>query len=142
MAMSNPIISIITPTFNRSIELEFLIQSINKQTLDNKYFEMIICDDGSTDDTYDRIKKWSNEVKFSLKYFKQNKIVNAEKEYKNILPNIVFIMQSIDSLICYGKRVCAFRMGVKNVYDREPFLRPSSYGVKKSKDIANSLGYF
>ena len=51
-------------------------------------------------------------------------------------------MQSIDSLICYGKRVCAFRMGVKNVYDREPFLRPSSYGVKKSKDIANSLGYF
>ena len=57
-------------------------------------------------------------------------------------PNIVFIMQSIDSLICYGKRVCAFRMGVKNVYDREPFLKPSSYGIKKSKDIANSLGYF
>tara|TARA_E500000075_G_scaffold112677_1_gene107947 strand:- start:359 stop:1258 length:900 start_codon:yes stop_codon:yes gene_type:complete len=75
-------------------------------------------------------------------YFEQNKIVNAEKEYKNILPNIVFIMQSIDSLICYGKRVCAFRMGVKNVYDREPFLKPSSYGIKKSKDIANSLGYF
>ena len=74
MAMPNPIISIITPTFNRSIELEFLIQSINKQTLDNKYFEMIICDDGSTDDTYDRIKKWTNEVQFSLKYFKQNNL--------------------------------------------------------------------
>ena len=74
MAMSNPIISIITPTFNRSMELDFLIQSINKQTLDNKYFEMIICDDGSTDDTYDRIKKWTNEVKFSLKYFKQNNL--------------------------------------------------------------------
>ena len=74
MAMSNPIISIITPTFNRSMELDFLIQSINKQTLDNKYFEMIICDDGSTDDTYDRIKKWTNEVNFSLKYFKQNNL--------------------------------------------------------------------
>ena len=74
MAMPNPIISIITPTFNRSIELDFLIQSISKQTLDNKYFEMIICDDGSTDDTYDRIKKWTNEVKFSLKYFKQNNL--------------------------------------------------------------------
>lgn len=75
-------------------------------------------------------------------YFKQNKLDLAEREYKNILPNIVFIMQSIDSLVCYGKRVCAFRMGVKNVYDRKPFLSPTDYGIKKSKKIANSLGLF
>ena len=75
-------------------------------------------------------------------YFKQNKLNQAEREYKNILPNIVFIMQSIDSLVCYGKRVCAFRMGVKNVYDRKPFLKPTDYGIQKSKKIANSLGYF
>jgi len=76
------------------------------------------------------------------KYYKQNKLSYAEREYKNILPNIVFIMQSIDSLVCYGKRVCAFRMGVKNVYDRKPFLKPTNYGIKKSKNIAKSLGYF
>ena len=75
-------------------------------------------------------------------YFKQNKLDQAEREYKNILPNIVFIMQSIDSLVCYGKRVCAFRMGVKNVYDRKPFLKPTDYGIKKSKKIAQSLGHF
>ena len=75
-------------------------------------------------------------------YFKQNKLEQAEREYKNILPNIVFIMQSIDSLVCYGKRVCAFRMGVKNVYDRKPFLKPTNYGIQKSKYIAKSLGYF
>ena len=75
-------------------------------------------------------------------YFKQNKLDHAEREYKNILPNIVFIMQSIDSLVCYGKRVCAFRMGVKNVYDRKPFLKPTDYGIKKSKKIAQSLGHF
>ena len=51
-------------------------------------------------------------------------------------------MQSIDSLICYGKRVCAFRMGVKNVYDRKPFLSPTDYGITKTKNIAKSLGYF
>ena len=56
-----------------------------------------------------------------------------------MLPNIVFIMQSIDSLVCYGKRVCAFRMGVKNVYDRKPFLKPTDFGIKKSKNIAKSL---
>ena len=76
------------------------------------------------------------------KFFKKNRIKSAEKEYKNILPYIVFIMQSIDSLICYGKRVCAFRMGVKNVYDRKPFLVPTEYGITKTKNIAKSLGYF
>ncbi len=76
------------------------------------------------------------------KYFKEKKLTYAEREYKNILPNILFIMQSIDSLICYGKRICAFRMGVKNVYDRKPFLKPTDFGIKKSKNIAKSLGYF
>ena len=42
MDQSYPVISIITPTFNRSDELDHLIESINKQTLDHKYFEMII----------------------------------------------------------------------------------------------------
>ncbi|MDA9749168.1 hypothetical protein N9U75_03345, partial [Pelagibacteraceae bacterium] len=77
-----------------------------------------------------------------FEYFKRKKITSAEKEYQKILPNIVFIMQSIDSLICYGKRICAFRMGVKNVYDRRPFLKPTDFGIKKSKNIAKSLGYF
>ena len=77
-----------------------------------------------------------------FQFFKQKKLINAENEYRNMLPNIVFIMQSIDSLVCYGKRVCAFRMGVKNVYDRKPFLKPTDFGIKKSKNIAKSLGYF
>ena len=42
MAMSNPIISIVTPTFNRSHELDYLIESINKQTHKqiNKYIHI------------------------------------------------------------------------------------------------------
>ena len=42
------------------------------------------------------------------KYFKSKKIDKAEKEYRNIIPIIVFIMQSIHSLVCYGKRICAY----------------------------------
>ena len=59
-----------------------------------------------------------------------------------MLPNIVFIMQSIDSLVCYGKRVCAFRMGVKNVYDRKPFLVPTDYGITKTKNIVKKRNNF
>ena len=76
------------------------------------------------------------------KNFQKNNIPNAEKQYKEILPSIVFIMQSIETLICYGKRVCAYRMGVKNIYDRKPFLSPSDYGIKKTKKIVENLGVF
>ena len=77
-----------------------------------------------------------------FQFFKQKKLINAENEYRNMLPNIVFIMQSIDYLVCYGKRVCAFRMGVKNVYDRKPFLKPTDFGIKKSILFGNGKQLF
>ena len=70
MAMSNPIISIVTPTFNRSHEIDYLIESINKQTLGYEYFEMIISDDGSTDDSHEKIKKWIKLLINCRKLFK------------------------------------------------------------------------
>lgn len=75
-------------------------------------------------------------------YIKNKNIPKANNEYKKILPSIVFIMQSIDTMICYGKRVCAYRMGVNRVYDRKTFLEPSDYGIKKSKQIAKELGKY
>ena len=76
------------------------------------------------------------------KLIQKNNIISANKEYKKILPTIVFIMQSINTLVCYGKRICAYRMGVSDVYDRKPFLSPTDYGIKKSKEIAMLLGRF
>ena len=76
------------------------------------------------------------------KLIQKNNIVSANKEYEKILPAIVFIMQSINTLVCYGKRICAYRMGASDVYDRKPFLSPTDYGIKKSKEIAKQLGRF
>lgn len=76
------------------------------------------------------------------KYIQNKKFDNAHKEYMKILPSIVFIMQSINSLVCYGKRICAYRMGVKTIYDRSPGMIPTSFGLRKSKEIAKNLGLF
>ena len=38
-------------------------------------------------------------------------MAEAEAIYRDILPAIVFVMQSIDHLICYGKRLVAARPG-------------------------------
>ena len=76
------------------------------------------------------------------KLIQQKKILEAKKLYKKILPSIVFSMQSIDSLVCYGKRICAYRMGINKIYDRSPGLKPTNFGIKLSKQFANDLGKF
>lgn len=76
------------------------------------------------------------------KHIKNKDISKANTEYQKILPHIVFIMQSISTMICYGKRICAYRMGINKVYDRKPFLESTDYGIKKSKKIALELGNY
>ena len=58
------------------------------------------------------------------------------------MPAIVFIMQSINTLVCYGKRICAYRMGINKIYDRNPGLAPTNFGIKLAKEFAKDLGKF
>jgi 4-hydroxy-tetrahydrodipicolinate synthase len=53
----------------------------------------------------------------------------AERLYGEILPLVVFTMQSIDQFLCYGKRVTARRLGLGEVFDREPCQRPTPLGL-------------
>ena len=66
----------------------------------------------------------------------------AERLYRDILPAIVFVMQSIDHLICYGKRLVAARMGVKTVHDRAPALAPTPFGEAAVARFATRLGAY
>ena len=76
------------------------------------------------------------------KHFNNKDINKAKREYMKILPSIVFVMQSVKTLVCYGKRICAYRMGMKKVYDRSPGIIPTAYGIRKSKELSKDLGYY
>jgi 4-hydroxy-tetrahydrodipicolinate synthase len=65
--------------------------------------------------------------------------VEAERRYREILPAIVFVMQSVDHLICYGKRLVGARMGVA-VHDRAPGLLPNAFGEAAVARFARALG--
>tara|TARA_Y100000591_G_scaffold332643_1_gene370852 strand:+ start:1852 stop:2910 length:1059 start_codon:yes stop_codon:yes gene_type:complete len=67
----NLFISIITPTYNRSDELEYLFKSLIKQSVSHKSFELIISDDGSTDSTEEIVKYWKSVAKFNTKFLTQ-----------------------------------------------------------------------
>jgi 4-hydroxy-tetrahydrodipicolinate synthase len=64
----------------------------------------------------------------------------AERSYAEILPAAVFVMQSIDHLLCYGKRLAAARLGLGPVHDRAPFLAPTAFGLGAVARFARSLG--
>ena len=64
----------------------------------------------------------------------------AERLYRDILPAIAFVMQGVDNLVCYGKRLAAARMGGVAVFDRAPCLVPTAFGEAVVARLAAALG--
>ena len=64
------LVSIITPSFNSAKFIAETIQSVQHQTHQN--WEMIIVDDGSTDDTATIIKKYLNVDKRIFYFYQVN----------------------------------------------------------------------
>ena len=64
----------------------------------------------------------------------------AEQAYRDLLPLLVFLMQSLDTLICYGKRLAARRLGLGAVHDRGPATRPTPLGLSNLERHAAGLG--
>lgn len=64
----------------------------------------------------------------------------AEGLYREVLPAIVFGMQSLDALVCYGKRMAARRLGLGEVVDRAPALVPTAFGLACADRFAERMG--
>ncbi len=72
--------------------------------------------------------------------FRRGDEAAAEAIYRDVLPAIIFGMQSLDALICYGKRMAALRMGLGEVYDRAPAMVPTAFGLECAARFATALG--
>jgi 4-hydroxy-tetrahydrodipicolinate synthase len=64
----------------------------------------------------------------------------AHALYERVLPSIVFVMQSLDALTCYGKRIAAWRMGFDVAHDRG--MQPTAFGKACARRFASALGPF
>ena len=53
----------------------------------------------------------------------------AEALYREVMPLLTFLMQSMDQFLCYGKRLISRRLGLGEVHDRQPALAPSAFGL-------------
>lgn len=75
----------------------------------------------------------------AMRHFEQGDVAAAEEIYAQAAPSIVFVMQSIETLVCYGKRLFAARAGL-DVHDRAPALRPTAFGLDCVARHAAKLG--
>jgi len=70
--MKKYLFSIIIPSYNRSGEIVDLIHSFNDQTFFHDRFEVLLVDDGSTDDTEKKIHELTSQSDFRLRFFRRN----------------------------------------------------------------------
>ncbi len=74
-------------------------------------------------------------------HFRAGEQAEAEAIYAAVLPSITFVMQGLEHLICYGKRLFTTRAGL-SAFDRAPAQRPTEFGLSLLEDHARRLGRF
>lgn len=95
MKKEMPLVSVITPAYNRASFLDETILSVIKQDYPN--IEYIVLDDGSSDGTLDVIKKYENRIKcFSHENMGEARTVNKGVSLSN--GDIAVIVNSKDPL--------------------------------------------
>jgi len=64
----------------------------------------------------------------------------AETLYESVLPQLVFLMDSIDNFLVYGKQILGQRLGLPQRDVRPPFTPPTSFGLDLANLYAARLG--
>lgn len=75
-----PLISVIIPARNEAAHLPALLASLQKQVLPGEYFEVIVVDDFSTDDTAAIARSFAGVHCICLKDVLGNKVINSYKK--------------------------------------------------------------
>jgi glycosyltransferase involved in cell wall biosynthesis len=71
----SPLISVLIPTYNAAAYLPVMCRSIQAQTYSQ--FEVVILDDGSTDETMSLLAPFAKDARFQIRSWKPNRGLNA-----------------------------------------------------------------
>ena len=130
------LLSICVPTYNRARELERLLKTI---PINNK-IEVIICDDGSTDNTKEIIDKY--QKLHSIKYFYQ---VNAGRAtalkfaIENASAKYTILMDSDDYFIDGWQQLVLDGINALEQYTNNENVKSLVFGVKIIKADKTSV---
>lgn len=64
----------------------------------------------------------------------------AEALHARLLPLVLFMTNSVPNLLCYGKRLFAERIGVREVHARAPEMQPTEFGLAEVRRMTRGWG--
>jgi glycosyltransferase involved in cell wall biosynthesis len=132
-------VSVIIPTYNRSKLLSYTLDSLLKQNIDKNRYEIIIADDGSTDDTRRMLAKY--ELLMNIKYvFQEDKGYRpASARNKAILLAEGKICLFIDASVIVDANCLAEHIRFHSRSDSPVSAIGYVYGFDHSKESENLL---
>ncbi len=116
--------TILTPTYNRAHLLHRPYKSLLKQTF--KDFEWLIVDDGSTDNTEEVVRKWTQnpETWFPIRYIKQehgHKKVAVNRGIKEARGELFLVLDNDDEILPEALERLRFHWFNIPEYERDKF---------------------
>ena len=79
-------ITVLIPTYQRAKYLDFLLESISKQTVKG-VIDCLISDANSKDNTLEIIKKWDKNKKLNIEVIENNNDLSPIENWKNLVDN-------------------------------------------------------
>jgi glycosyltransferase involved in cell wall biosynthesis len=90
-------VSVVIPTFNRREILSYTLLSLTKQEIDKDRFEVVIIDDGSTDDTREMVETFESRLNLKYHFLKDSGHTPSTARNRGILLSEGRIILLIDS---------------------------------------------
>lgn len=97
-------VSVIIPTYNNKNELVLTLKQLSKQTLDAKYFEIIIVDDGSTDETSAMVSDFmdSHPLNIKLLFFPRvRKRVPGDNQFRAGIARNLGVKHALGQIVAF-----------------------------------------
>jgi glycosyltransferase involved in cell wall biosynthesis len=98
-----PFVSVIVPTYNRASLLKRLLESLREQTYPADKFEVLVVDDGSTDETPQVVEEFARSAPFAVRYFRQPRKGPAAARNLGIQQSRGEIVAFVDSDVTVAK---------------------------------------
>ncbi len=74
------------------------------------------------------------------KLLMEGRLDEAQALHAQILPLVLFMTNSVPHLLCYGKRLFAQRIGIKEVHARAPEILPTEFGLSEVRRMTQGWG--
>jgi 4-hydroxy-tetrahydrodipicolinate synthase len=74
------------------------------------------------------------------KLLMEGRLEEAQALHAQLLPLVLFMTNSVPHLLCYGKRLFAQRIGIKEVHARAPEILPTEFGLSEVRRMTQGWG--